>query len=47
MGSLVYNAVNIYIKTGLETAQSTYLLNNYTKQATTDKTGYDKWVRNA
>ena len=46
-GSLVRYATTVYIKTGLETTNSTYLLENFTKQETSDKTGYDMYVRNA
>ena len=41
------NAETIYIKTGLRVTNSTFLLENFTKQATSDKTGYDMYVRNA
>jgi len=37
----------IYIKSGLSVTNSTYLLNRYTKEATSDKAGYDMYVRNA
>lgn len=46
-GYLVYYANIVYIKTGLDTTNSTYLLENFTKQATSDKSGYDMYVRNA
>lgn len=46
-GGLVLYANIIYIKTGLDTTNSTYLLENFTKQTTSDKTGYDKYVKNA
>lgn len=45
-GNLMRNATTIYIKTGLTTTNSTYLLENFTKQETSDKTGYDKYVLN-
>jgi hypothetical protein len=43
---LVQTATTIYIKEGLSTASSTYLTNNFTKQTTSDKAGYDMWVKN-
>jgi len=46
-GSLIRNATSVYIKTGLTVTNSTYLLENFTKQATSDKAGYDMYVRNA
>lgn len=36
----------IYIKTEIDIANSTELLENYTKQVTSDKAGYDMYVRN-
>lgn len=50
MGSFLHLSAcptTIYIKTGLETSSSTYLLENFTKQAESDKDGYDMWTRNA
>ena len=44
---LIGDATTVYIKTGLTVTNSTYLLKNFTKQATSDKTGYDMYVRNA
>lgn len=41
------NAETVYIKTGLRVTNSTLLLENFTKQATSDKSGYDMYVRNA
>lgn len=35
----------MYIKTGLPTANSTYLAKYFTKQSTSDKPGYDKYLR--
>ena len=43
---LIYYADTIYIKNSLSTSGSTYLIENFTKQATSDKVGYDKWVKN-
>jgi hypothetical protein len=45
-GDIVSCATTVYIKTGLNTADSTYLASDYTKQSTSDKTGYDMYVRN-
>ncbi len=44
---IIAYATQVYIKTGLITTNSTYLLNNFTKQETSDKDGYDMYVRNA
>ena len=35
----------VYIKTGLSTTKATYLTKYFTKQSSSDKTGYDKWIR--
>ena len=45
-GYLINNATTIYIKQGLDVSSSTYLLNNFTKQETSDRAGYDKYVLN-
>ena len=45
-GYLINNAKTIYIKQGLDVSSSTYLLNNFTKQETSDRAGYDKYVLN-
>ncbi len=42
-----YGLTNIYIKSGLDTTNSTYLIENFTKQDTSDKDGYDQWVKNS
>lgn len=39
-------ATDVYIKAGLTTTNSTYLNENFTKQESSDKEGYDKWIRN-
>ena len=46
-GEIAYYAETVYIKTGLDTSNSSYLLVNFAKQETSDKTGYDMYVRNA
>ena len=46
-GRLIQNAEVVYILTGLSTENSTYLTTNYTKQTTSDKAGYDKWIKNS
>ena len=46
-GNILWGSNNVYVKSGLTTTNSTYLLENFTKQATSDKTGYDMYVRNA
>ena len=47
-GCLIYKAETVYILTSIEDiSASTYLLENFTKQATSDKAGYDMYVRNA
>lgn len=46
-GKLLYDATTVYIQTGLSVANSTYLLENFTKQTSSDKFGHDKYVRNA
>lgn len=43
---LLENATVVFIKSGLETKDSVYLLANFTKQATSDKDGYDMYVKN-
>lgn len=45
-GYILRKAETVYIKTGLSTEDSTYLLENFTKQASSDKTGYDMYIRN-
>lgn len=45
-GSILAQSNFVYIKSGLTVTNSTYLLNNFTKQETSDKTGYDMYVRN-
>ena len=47
MAYMVYDAQTIYVKSGLSVSNSTYLLLNFRKQATSDKVGYDMYVRNA
>ena len=37
----------VYIESGLTVTNSTYLLNNFTKQETSDKAGYDMYISNA
>jgi len=44
-GDLLKHANTIYIKTGLETAHSTYLVESFIKQTTSNKIGYDMYVR--
>ena len=46
-GYVINYAQSVYIKTGLEISSSTYLLENFTKQTTSDKAGYDMYVRNS
>lgn len=46
-GCLVQKAKTIYIKSDLTISNATYLLENFTKQAISDKAGYDMYVRNA
>ena len=46
-GYLINYAETVYIKTGLSTESSTYLIKNFTKQATSDKVGYDMYLVNA
>ena len=36
-------ADTVYIKTGLSTTKATYLTKYFTKQSSSDKTGYDKY----
>ncbi len=43
---VIQYANTIYIKSGLTTTNSTYLNEKFTKQESSDKEGYDKWVRN-
>lgn len=43
---LIKYATVVYIKTGLNTTNSTYLNENFTKQETSGADGYDQWVRN-
>ena len=43
-GSLIKNTETVKIKSGLNVTNSTYLLENFTKQETID--GYDVYVRN-
>jgi len=45
-GDLIANVPSIYIKNGLDVSNSTYLASDYTKQTTSDKTGYDLYIRN-
>jgi len=45
-GDILFKATTVYIKNGLTVTNSTYLLENFTKQETSDKTGYDMYVRN-
>ena len=47
MGIDKCNVENIYIKTGLDTNDSQYLIDNFTKQAASDKIGYDMYVKNS
>ena len=42
-----YYRRTVYIKTGLSVSNSTYLSENFTKQATSDKAGYDMYVKNS
>lgn len=46
-GEIASCAETVYIKTGLDTSNSSYLLVNFAKQETSDKTGYNMYVRNA
>ncbi len=43
--NIIKNAETVYIKTGLDVTDSTYLLQNFTKQEVSDKSGYDMYVR--
>ena len=45
-GALLANATTIYIKSDLTISDSTYLLDNFTEQTTSDRAGYDKYVLN-
>ena len=36
----------IYIKTGLDVSSSNYLQSNYTKQLSSNRVGYDLWIKN-
>ena len=44
--SWITDAVKVYIKTGLDVSKSTYLYEKCTKQETSDKAGYDMYVKN-
>lgn len=44
---LVYNATTIYIKSNLSAGPATYLMANFIRQSSSDKVGYDKWVKNS
>ena len=46
-GYILNNPDTIYIKSGLIVTDSTYLLNNFTRQETSNLSGYDKYVKNS
>lgn len=47
VGAVLKHAEKVYVYFILEVSNSTYLLENFTKQETSDKTGYDMYVRNS
>ena len=46
-GNILTHTGVFYIKTGLDVTNSTYLLENFTKQESSDRAGYDKYVKNS